>query len=59
MSVRKQPTKRYRIPILIDRNERTMFRELAAKRGVTVAELVRQLVAEESSRTTSSPEQAA
>lgn len=52
MNTRKQPTKRYRIPIMIDRNERTIFRELAAKRGVTVAELVRRLVAEENTRST-------
>ncbi len=45
MSRKKQPTKRYRIPILIDRNERTMFRVVAEKMGVTVGEMVRRLVA--------------
>jgi hypothetical protein len=47
---RRPPAKRYRIPICVDRNERTMFRELAEKRGVSVGEMLRQLVLEERGR---------
>ncbi len=39
--------KRYRLTVELYKNERTIFRQAAERRGVTVAMMVRQLVLEE------------